>query len=83
MANAHDRDGVIANIAVLVGNKSRGGTRHLGATLRRHMPPGSDGWQHVPELIREASEPLIHKRTATPSKPPTWRPSWPSGRWDA
>ena len=53
MTNAHDRDGVIANIAVLVGKARAEGApviwvQHSGDS----MPQGSDGWQYVPELIR-------------------------------
>ena len=25
------------------------------------MPKGTDGWEYVPELARQASEPLVHK----------------------
>ena len=28
------------------------------------LPEGSDGWQYVPELIRDEAEPLVHKRYA-------------------
>ena len=36
---------------------------HLGAALRRrHAGRDSDGWQYVPELTRDESEPLVHKR---------------------
>ena len=34
----------------------------LGAALRRRPAEDSDGWQYVPELQREESEPLVHKR---------------------
>jgi nicotinamidase-related amidase len=63
VAHGHDRDAVIANIAVLVDK-----ARAVGAPVVwvQHssdgMPPGTDGWQYVPELTREASEPLIHKK---------------------
>jgi nicotinamidase-related amidase len=62
VANAHNRDGVIANIADLVGKARAEGTpviwvQHSGD----HMPRDSHGWQYVPELTREESEPLIHK----------------------
>ena len=62
MAAAHNRDEVIANIAVLVGKARAEGTpvvwvQHSDDAL----PKGSDGWQYVPELTRAESEPLVHK----------------------
>ncbi len=65
VAGTHNRDGVIANIATLVGRARAGGApviwvQHSG----ENMPQGSDGWQYVPELTREESEPLVHKRYA-------------------
>ena len=62
VANAYDRDDVIANIATLV-DKARAEqvpviwVQHSGDNLRED----SDGWQYVPELQRLESEPLIHK----------------------
>jgi nicotinamidase-related amidase len=63
MASAHNRDGVIANIAFLV-DKARAESvpvvwvQHSGDD----MPRGSDGWLYVPELTQAASEPVVHKR---------------------
>ncbi len=63
VCGAHNRDGVIANIAVLVEK-----ARATGAPVvwvqhsSDELPTGSDGWQYVPELVRQESEPLIHKR---------------------
>lgn len=63
VAGAHNRDGVIANIAVVVGK-----ARAVGAPViwvqhsDKGMPKDSDGWQYVPELTRQESEPLIHKQ---------------------
>jgi nicotinamidase-related amidase len=62
VANAHDRDGVIANINTLV-EKARGEdvpviwVQHSGDD----MPIESENWQYVPELKRLDSEPLVHK----------------------
>jgi len=62
VAEAHNRDGVIANIAALV-DKARAEdvpvvwVQHSDADL----PRDSDGWQYVPELARDDSEPLVHK----------------------
>jgi nicotinamidase-related amidase len=65
MAQAHDRDAVIANVATLIGKARAAGTgviwvQHSG----EDMPADSDGWQFVPELTRDAGEPLVHKTYA-------------------
>jgi nicotinamidase-related amidase len=63
VANAHDRDGVIANIADLVGKARAEGAPVIWVQHSDdNLPQDSDGWQYVPELTREASEPLIHKQ---------------------
>jgi nicotinamidase-related amidase len=62
VADAHNRDGVIANINTLVG-KARAQdvpvvwVQHSDDHLKR----GSESWQYVPELVRRESEPLVHK----------------------
>lgn len=62
-AGAHERDRVIGNIAVLL-DKARDGkvpvvwVQHSSQDL----PSGSDGWNYVPELVRDTSEPIVHKR---------------------
>lgn len=62
VADAHRRDEVIANINALV-DKAR--ARQVPVIWVQHsddeMPQDSDGWQYVPELKREDSEPLVHK----------------------
>src|SRR3982750_3710663 len=61
---AYERDGVIANINTL-GDKARaegapiGGVQH---TDPDNMPRDSEGWQYVPALKRDESEPLVHKQ---------------------
>lgn len=59
---AHDRDNVVANIASLV-DQAR--TRHVPVVWVQHhdggLEQGSAGWQLVPELSRDASEPLVEK----------------------
>ena len=63
VARAHRRDEVIANINALI-DKARAERvpviwiQHSSAEL----PANSDGWQYVPELRREKSEPLVHKK---------------------
>ncbi len=63
MANAHDRAGVVANIAALV---DRARAEQVPVVWVQHaddhMPEGSAGWQYVPELTREDPEPVVHKR---------------------
>ncbi len=63
MAGAHDRDGVVANIAFLV-DKAR--AEHVPVVWVQHssdeMPEGSDGWHYVAELAPGDSEPVVHKR---------------------
>jgi len=60
--NAHNRDGVIANINTLVG-KARAEdvpvvwVQHNDDGLKRDTEP----WEYVPELQRNAAEPLVHK----------------------
>jgi len=65
MSHAHDRDRVIANIAALIGKARAAGT---GVVWVQHsgedMPTGSDDWQFVPQLARNAGEPLVHKSYA-------------------
>jgi len=60
--DAHDRDGVVANIATLVDKARAGGVpvvwvQHNDDELRRD----TEGWEYVPELKRAEDEPLIHK----------------------
>lgn len=63
VSGAWDRDGVIGRINTLV-DKAR--TEHVPVIWVQHsddnMPMDTDGWQYVPELTREESEPLVHKR---------------------
>jgi nicotinamidase-related amidase len=65
VAGGHNRDDVIANIAVLV-DKARAG--NVPVVWVQHssdeVPRGSDGWRYVPELTQEESEPIVHKRYA-------------------
>jgi nicotinamidase-related amidase len=62
VANAHDRDGVIANINSLV-NRAR--AEDVEVIWVQHsdedLPRDSEEWQYVPELARHDSEPLVHK----------------------
>lgn len=62
VADAHNRDGVIANINTLVA-KAR--NENVPVIWVQHaddnLPRDSEGWQYVPELQRQDSEPLVHK----------------------
>jgi nicotinamidase-related amidase len=62
VANAHQRDEVIANINTLIG-KAR--AEQVPVIWVQHaddnLPENTDGWQYVPELQRQGSEPLVHK----------------------
>jgi nicotinamidase-related amidase len=62
VAEAWQRDAVVANIATLV-DKAR--DAHVDVVWVQHSSDnlviGSDGWQYVPELVRRDSEPLVAK----------------------
>jgi nicotinamidase-related amidase len=63
VAGAHDRDGVIANIATVVDKARSDGAPVIWVQHSDdNLPRDSEGWQYVPELSREDSEPLIHKQ---------------------
>jgi nicotinamidase-related amidase len=62
VANAHQRDAVIANINTLL-QRARSSTTPVIWVQHSDddMPIGSEGWQYVDELQRDESEPLVHK----------------------
>ena len=63
VAEAHARDTVIANIAVLVAAARR---RSVPVIWVQHsddgLVRGSDAWRIVPELVPDAAEPIVEKR---------------------
>jgi nicotinamidase-related amidase len=63
VANAHERDAVIANIASLV---DRARVEHVPVVWVQHaddqLVADTDGWQYVAELQRAEGEPLVHKQ---------------------
>lgn len=64
VANAPNRDGVVANINTLV-HKAR--EADAAVVWVQHsddndLQRDSESWQYVPELVRRDSEPLVHKR---------------------
>ncbi|MBK9740112.1 MAG: cysteine hydrolase [Actinobacteria bacterium] len=62
IANAFDRDRVVANIQTLVDEARSSDVPVLWVQHSdEQLVKGSEGWQYVPELERRESEPLIHK----------------------
>jgi nicotinamidase-related amidase len=65
VAGAHDRDRVVTNVAELVEKARAGGTPVVWVQHSSDgLPRDSDGWQYVPELVPDPSEPVVHKRYA-------------------
>lgn len=62
VAEAHDRDTVVANIQSVVG---RARAADVPVIWVQHgdddLVEGTDGWQYVDELTRAPDEPLVHK----------------------
>ena len=62
VADAYERDAVVATIAALVDTAR---ADKVPVIWVQHsddgLAKGSDGWQLVPELRREESEPVVHK----------------------
>jgi nicotinamidase-related amidase len=62
VTRAPRRDEVVANIATLV-EKAR--AEDVPVLWVQHssedLPTGSEQWQYVPELVRDESEPVVHK----------------------
>jgi len=62
VGGAYERDTVVTNIGTLVGKARAAGVdvvwvQHNGDNL----PRDSEGWQYVPELVRDDTEALVHK----------------------
>jgi nicotinamidase-related amidase len=63
VAEAHERDAVVARIASLVDRARDEGVRVVWVQHSAdNLPRGSDGWQYVPELPQGEDEPVVHKR---------------------
>lgn len=63
VAEAHDRDAVIANINTVLDRARTGGTPVIWVQHNDDdLPMGSEGWEYVEELQRSESEPIVHKR---------------------
>ena len=62
VANAHERDAVIANINTVLTKARASGTPVVWVQhADEELVEGTDGWQYVDELQRDGSEPLVHK----------------------
>ena len=62
VAEAYDRDNVIANIATLIDKARAAGVDVVWVQHNSdELPTGSESWQFVPELVRRESEPLVQK----------------------
>ena len=62
VAEAPRRDEVVGKISMLVDRARDGGVPVVWVQHSdEELPQGSDGWQYVPELVRQESEPLVHK----------------------
>jgi nicotinamidase-related amidase len=63
VAGAPRRDEVVASIAQLVDRARRAGVPVIWVQhASDELQPGTDVWSYVPELVPDASEPLIEKR---------------------
>jgi nicotinamidase-related amidase len=62
VAEAYQRDEVVANISALVDKAREEGVSIVWVQHSdEQLEQGSDAWQYVPELTRQTSEPLVHK----------------------
>jgi nicotinamidase-related amidase len=62
VANAHERDRVIANIGTVLQRAREAGTPVVWVQhTSEELPEGSDDWEYVEELQRIDGEPLVHK----------------------
>jgi nicotinamidase-related amidase len=62
VANAYNRDGVIANINSLIDRAREAEVPVVWVQHSDdHLQVDTDDWQYVPELVRRDSEPLVHK----------------------
>src|SRR4051794_35317808 len=66
VADAHDRDRVVSNIASLVDRARDAGTPVVWVlhSHPEHLPRDSDGWELVPELKVADGERVVHKTYA-------------------
>jgi len=62
VADAYQRDAVVANISTLVDKAREEGVPVVWVQHSdEHLARGSDAWEYVPELVRQESESLVDK----------------------
>ncbi|HYP44791.1 MAG TPA: cysteine hydrolase family protein [Propionibacteriaceae bacterium] len=62
VAQAHERDAVVANIRALVDRARQEGAPIVWVQhCDEHLEKGSEAWEYVSELNPQESEPLVHK----------------------
>jgi nicotinamidase-related amidase len=62
VAEAYQREAVVANISTLVDKAREEGSPIVWVQHSdQHLEKGSDAWEYVPELARQESEPLVLK----------------------
>jgi nicotinamidase-related amidase len=62
VAQAHERDAVVATIGTLVDRARAEGIPVVWVQHSdEHLPRGSDAWEYVPQLSPQEPEPLVHK----------------------
>jgi nicotinamidase-related amidase len=65
VANAYERDRVVANIRALVDRAREAGTDVVWVQHNSdELPRDSEPWAYVPELVRRDAEPLVQKAYA-------------------
>ncbi|CAI9413595.1 cysteine hydrolase family protein [Nocardioides sp. T2.26MG-1] len=63
VAEAHERDRVVGNIATLVDKARSAGTPVVWVQhSSEHLPIDTEPWRLVPELVPADGEPVVHKR---------------------
>ncbi|MFC9324187.1 isochorismatase family protein [Kitasatospora sp. NPDC057015] len=62
VAEAHDREKVVANIGTLVDRARAAGVEVVWVQHNsEELPRDSESWRYVPELVRREAEPLVQK----------------------
>ncbi len=63
VAEAHDRDAVIANINSVLNDARTSGTPVIWVQHNDEgLPQGTEGWEYVEELVPGPAEPIVHKQ---------------------
>jgi nicotinamidase-related amidase len=66
VAEAHERDTVVANIGEVLRRARAAGAPVVWVQHSddEHLVRGTEAWEYVDELVRDDTEPLVHKRYA-------------------